>query len=356
MTQSTDRDVAIVSFSRYAASEADDLGEIEMLMPVIAEALGTVGLTAQDMGFVCSGSSDYLAGQPFAFVTALNAVGPWPPLAESHVEMDGAFALFEAWMRLQHGDIDTALVYSFGKSSPGDLPRVLALQTDPYHVAPMFPDAVALAGLQARQLLERGTVSEERAAGIVSRALAAAVGDPFAQRAGDLSAEEVLATERWADPLRKLDCPPISDGCSVMVLAAGDRARELTDRPVWLRGMDHRVEASALGVRDLTDSPSTRAAAEGAGAVGHFDVAELHAPFSYQQALLEDVLGLGGNGTAINPSGGALTSNPVMTAGLDRVGLAARHLQRGDGERALAHATSGPCLQQNLVTVLEVSS
>jgi acetyl-CoA acetyltransferase len=138
------------------------------------------------MGFVCSGSSDYLAGQPFAFVAALNAVGPWPPLAESHVEMDGAFALFEAWLRLQHGDIDTALVYSFGKSSPGDLPRVLALQTDPYHVAPMFPDAVSIAGLQARRLLDTGAVTEERAAGIVSRALAAAVGDPHAQRSGEL--------------------------------------------------------------------------------------------------------------------------------------------------------------------------
>jgi acetyl-CoA acetyltransferase len=352
----SDRDVAIVSYARYADAQADDRNEVEMLMPVLAEALGAVGLQAQDAGFVCSGSSDYLAGQPFAFVNALNAVGPWPPLAESHVEMDAAFALFEAWLRLQHGDIDTALVYGFGFSSPGDLARVLALQTDPYHVAPMFPDAVSLAGLQARQLLDTGAVTEERAAEIVAAAMAAAVGDAYAQRSGELTVDDVLASERWADPLRKLDCPPISDGCSVVVLAAGDRARELTDTPVWIRGMDHRIEPAALGVRDLTDSPSTRAAAAGAGADGHVDLAELHAPFSYQQALLEDVLGLRGNGTVVNPSGGALASNPVMAAGLDRIGQAATRLQRGEGHRALAHATSGPCLQQNLVAVLEVSA
>jgi hypothetical protein len=46
----------------------------------------------------------------------------------------------------------------------------------------------------------------------------------------------------------------------------------------------------------------------------------------------------------------------MMSAGLDRVGQAAQRLQRGEGQRALAHATSGPCLQQNLVAVLEVSS
>jgi acetyl-CoA acetyltransferase len=352
----SDRDVAIVSYARYAGAQADDLSEIEMLMPVFGEALGDVGLEAQDMGFVCSGSSDYLAGQPFAFVAALNAVGPWPPLAESHVEMDGAFALFEAWLRLQHGDVDTALVYSFGKSSPGDLARVLALQTDPYHVAPMFPDAVSLAGLQARRLLDAGVVTERRAAEIVSAALAAAVGDPHAQRAGQLGVDDVLAAERWADPLRKLDCPPVSDGCSVVVLAAGDRARELSDTPVWIRGIDHRVEPAALGVRDLADSSSTRAAADGAGADAHVDLAEVHAPFSYQQALLEEVLGLRRNGTVVNPSGGALVSNPVMSAGLDRIGQAAKRLQRGEGRRALAHATSGPCLQQNLVAVLEVSA
>ena len=52
-----------------------------------------------------------------SLIAGLDAVGAWPPLRESHVEMDGAWALYEAWVRLQHGDIDTALVFAFGKSS-----------------------------------------------------------------------------------------------------------------------------------------------------------------------------------------------------------------------------------------------
>ena len=43
-----------------------------------------------------------------------------------------------------------------------------------------------------------------------------------------------------------------------------------------------------------------------------------------------------------------------MAAGLARIGEAARRASwRGDGDRAVAHATQGPCLQQNLVCVLE---
>jgi hypothetical protein len=83
------RDVAIVSFAQSAKAR-DQRNEIEILMPVVAEAVKACGLPRTEIGFTCSGSSDYLQGQSFAFVGALDAVGAWPPIKESHVEMDGA--------------------------------------------------------------------------------------------------------------------------------------------------------------------------------------------------------------------------------------------------------------------------
>jgi acetyl-CoA acetyltransferase len=344
-------DVAIVSYRQFATRREQERNEIEYLLPVVKETLAPTGLTTQDMGFTVSGSSDYLAGQAFAFVSALDAVGPWPPIAESHVEMDGAFALYEAWVRLQHGDIDTALVYAFGKSSPGDIGRVLALQLEPYTMAPLWPDAASLAALQARALLDSGKASEKDLARVVARSRKAAQDNPHAQLKGDRDEASLLDEPLFNDPLRKHDLPPISDGAAVMVLATGDRARELTDKPVWIRGIDHRIESQALGSRDLTDSASTRLAAQKAGLTPDVDIAELHAPFSHQELILIDALGLDETRTRINPSGGALASNPVMAAGLIRVGEAAARLE--PGQRAVAHATSGPCLQQNLVCVLE---
>jgi hypothetical protein len=42
-----------------------------------------------------------------------------------------------------------------------------------------------------------------------------------------------------------------------------------------------------------------------------------------------------------------------MAAGLIRIGEAANRIMARRGDRAVAHATQGPCLQQNLVCVLE---
>src|SRR5437763_1294718 len=222
------RDIAVVATAQSPAIRKEERrNEVEILMPVVHDLRDRAGLTQKDIGFTVSGSCDYLQGQAFAFVTALDAIGPWPPIDESHVEMDGAWALYEAWMRLQYGDIDTALVYSFGKSSPGDIRRILSLQLDPYYLSPLWPDPAALA--------------------------------------------------------------------------------------------------------------------------------ELHAPFSHQEIILKRALGLGDD-VNVNPSGGALGSNPVMVAGMLRIIEAAQRIMDGQADRAVAHATSGPALQQNLVAVLEGDS
>ena len=63
----------------------------------------------------------------------------------------------------------------------------------------------------------------------------------------------------------------------------------------------------------------------------------------------------GGATLASVDAGGALAANPMIAAGLIRIGEAAQRIIDGDASRALAHATSGPCLQQNLVCVMEAA-
>jgi acetyl-CoA acetyltransferase len=141
----------------------------------------------------------------------------------------------------------------------------------------------------------------------------------------------------------------------VVIIAAADRARELCERPAWISGFAHQVDSGSLGARDLLSVPSAAGAASAAGAggveVAPIELAELHAPFSHQELLLREALGLG-DGVAVNPSGGALCGNPMFAAGLARIGMAARAVMSGRASRALGHATSGPALQQNLVCVL----
>jgi acetyl-CoA acetyltransferase len=333
------RPVAVASFASLVEARADT-DEVEMLAPTIAEALAAAKVGRRDVGFTVSASCDYLGGRPFSFVTALDAVGAWPPIRESHVEMDGAWALYEAWVALQHGDVDVALVYAFGRSTQGDLHEVLGAQLDPYTVAPLGVGAVDLAALQARATIDAKRCTERDMAAVAARSLGAEI-------------EGLLAAPYVAAPLRAHDCAPPADAVAAVVLVAGERARACVDRPAWIRGIDHRIEPHALGARDLTRSVSVEIAAAKAGVAERpVDVAEIDAPFSHQEILVRTALGLG-DSTRVNLSGGALAAWPYVVSGLLRIGEAARRVHAGEARRAVAHATSGPCLQQNLVCVLE---
>jgi acetyl-CoA acetyltransferase len=350
------RDVAIVSFSQTPVRAGVRETEAQLLFPVVADAIEQSGIPRKEIGFTCSGSADYLAGASFAFVGNLEATGAWPPISESHVEMDGAWALYEAWVRLQHGDIDSALVFSSGICSRGDMREVLCLQNDPYHLMPLWADHVSLAALQARALLDTGKVTEADLAAVAARSRRAALGNPFALAAGDVTAEAMAAEPYVVSPLRTGDCAPVADAAAAMVLVAGDRARDACERPAWIRGIDHRIEPHYPGLRDLTTSESTRLAARHVG-VGDapVEVAELAATFSHEELILRDALELGDT-VDVNPSGGALAGHALMVSGLVRIGEAFRQIHDHGRRRTLGHATSGPCLQQNLVCVLEGDS
>jgi len=347
------RPVSIVSFAQSGGRVDVEETETQMLYPVVSEAIERSGIPRQEIGFTCSGSADYLAGAPFAFVGNLEATGAWPPISESHVEMDGAWALYEAWVRLQHGDVDVALVFSSGISSRGNLREVLCLQNDPYYLMPLWADHVSLAALQARAYLDASGAKESDLAEVASRSRRNALSNPNALLSGEQGPDELLAEPYVVSPLRASDCPPVTDGAAAAILVAGDRAREVCDRPAWIRGIDHRIDPHYIGVRDLSRSESARVAAQHAG-VGDapVEVAELAAAFSHEELILREALGLGDE-VEINPSGGALVSNPMMVSGLTRIGEAFRQINENGRHRAVGHAASGPCLQQNLVCVLE---
>lgn len=335
-------DIAVVGFAHapHVRETTGTTNGVEMLAPCFRQLYDELGITKSDIGFWCSGSSDYLAGRAFSFISAIDAIGAVPPINESHVEMDAAWAFYEAWVKIRTGEVDTALVYGFGKSSAGDLPRTLAMQLDPYLVGPLWPDSLSMAGLQARAGLDSGKWTDADMAAV-------------AAAHSDSTVDELLSRPFVADPLRAHDCAPITDGAAAIVLASGDRARELRERPAWITGIEHRIDSPNFGARDLTTSPSTVAAARAAtGGDVAFDLAELHAPFTHQQLILTEAIGLDAT-TTVNPSGGPLTANPMFAAGLERIGESAGRIFDGSAGRVLAHATSGQLLQQNLVAVME---
>lgn len=350
----TENDIAIVGFAQTAPDRRSQLTEADLVLHSTRAVMADIGLDKSEIGFTVSGSCDYLSGQAFSFVQNTDAYGMVPAINESHVEMDGAWALYEAYVRLLQGDIDIALAVGVGKNSNSDPSTLYTIEFDPYYLTPLGADTWSLAALQARALIDSGKATERDFAEVVVRNRANAKSNPYAQVKGDYSVDELMAADYVRNPLRRHDLPPTTDQAAAIVLARGKRAYDFCERPAWITGIDHRIEAHLPTVRkDITTSVSTRLAAQGAGvANGPIEVAEVHAPFGFQELIVTESLGLDAS-TEVNPSGGALATHAVMVAGLIRMGEAANQIIKNGRNRTLAHATSGPCLQQNLVCVLE---
>lgn len=348
------RDVGIVAFAESQLTYGTTNTPVEMIVPTVNEVLTNAGIERTEVDFWCHGSCDYMTGQPFSFVAAVDALGAWPPIIESHVEMDGAWALYEAWMKIQTGEANVALVFGNGKSSAGDMNRALTLQQDPYTVAPLWPGLTAMEGIGACAALQAGTVTERQMAKAASRARRDGAKNGNVLVSGSESADELLSRAVTSAPFRDHDLPAMADGVSAIIIATGDAAKRIAKRPAWIRAIDHRIDHQNLGWRDLARSTSAAIAASEVGVHNDkVDIAELHTTFSHHEQLLINALQLRTDATRITPSGGALVGNALMAAGLSRFGHAARAIFDGTADRAVAHAQQGACLQQNIVAVLE---
>ena len=348
------RETAIIAYAQTPmVRDAGAQNEVELIMQVVHKVLHDLNISQSDIDFTCSGSCDYLQGVSFAFVDGLNAVSSVPPIKESHVEMDAAWALYEAWLKIQTREVDIALVYGFGKSSPGEIRNIMSLQLDPYYLAPLWPDSISLAALQAKAMLDKNLISEEQMAEVVQRSRENAKSNVNSQLSGDFSIEDLLKEPTFISPLRKHDCAPISDGASAVIIASKKSALSLCDNPAFISAIDHRIETGQLGYRDLTILPSIRKSSNMINLNKiKVDAAELHAPFSHQELLLKKELDLSDT-VLINESGGALAGNIMMAAGLDRIGCIFSQIKSRKIKSGLAHATSGPCLQQNMLVLME---
>ena len=221
------RNVAIVATAQRPFEQRTQLTSVELIAPVIREVLANAGIARTEVGFWCHGSCDYMSGQPFSFVSAVDAIGAWPPIVESHVEGDGALALYEAWIKIQTGECDTALVFANGKTTAGPIDRILTLQMDPYIMAPLWPGASGVAAVQARACLEAGIITERAMAEVVARSIAAGIANPNVGWGEAVTADELLARPHSTAPLRPHDIGLPADGAVAVVLAADDVARQI---------------------------------------------------------------------------------------------------------------------------------
>ena len=178
---------------------------------------------------------------------------------------------------------------------PATCPACCRRQLDPYYYAPLWPDSVAIAGLQARAHARHRHASPRPRWPGSRIATARRPGQP--PRPGARARRR--STSCWredflSDPLRRPRLPADlrrrrRRSSSPPATGPGSGST----RPAWIRGIDHRIDSHNFGARDLDACPvaSPRRRRRPACSDGKVDVAELHAPFTHQEKIVRDGAG-----------------------------------------------------------------
>jgi acetyl-CoA C-acetyltransferase len=300
------------------------------------------------------------------------------------VPQDGSQAVLYAAATILSRHMDTMLLLSACKESMHQSRNIITnYGFDPIYQRILGLDYLMASALQATQYMHRYGITREQCARVVVKNRKNAKNNPFAQAPMDFAVDDVIHSRMLASPISELDAYPVSDGACAMILANEEKARKLTDKPVWIAGVGNSRDAHNLGNRHLADCDSLVVAAQKAYKMAgitnprnQIDVAELSEQYSYQELLWTEGLGVcdkgeGGklidSGTTemdgelpVNPSGGVISGVPTLVAGMSRVAEATLQLRGEAGARqvndariAVAHGMSGPGSQLHTVIVLE---
>ena len=271
----------------------------------------------------------------------------------------GGVAIKEAVQAIVSGMYNTVLVVGVEKmmSTPIEhTTKILASAAggDEIQHGATFP---SLYGLMAQRHFHTYGTTQQHLAKISVKNHKNAMANPLAQFHKPITEEDVFNSRVIADPIKLLDCSPISDGAAAVILTRGEEG-------VALYGLGHSTCPISLAERaDLTIMPAVveagrEAYAKSGISPSEIDFAEVHDCFTIAELIQTEDLGfcekgqggmmietgqtaLGGR-IPINPSGGLKAKgHPIGATGVSQVVEIVKQLRGQAGERQVENARVG---------------
>jgi acetyl-CoA acetyltransferase len=359
--------VAIVGLAEFGLGIAPEGSTpVDVMGNAALAALDDAGLESADVDGLLAASTQL----PWASVSLGEFLGVQPRYSDSTQLGGSSFMahLHHAALAITGGACEVAVIgYGSTQRSVGRA-KASVQEIDPAEAPyrPMNPvTAYALAA--SRHMYEFGTTREQLAEVAVA-ARKWAQRNPNAWSTKDLTVQDVLAAPMIADPLGVKDCCLVTDGGAAVVVTSAERARSLTDKPVYLLGAGEAH--SHRHISHMPDLVRTSAVDSGARAFemaglkpADVDVLQLYDAFTITPILFLEDLGFCAKGEGgpfvsggriapggelpLNTNGGGLSYQHPGMYGLLAIVEAARQLRgestgQVDGAHvALAHGNGG---------------
>jgi acetyl-CoA acetyltransferase len=359
--------IAIVGLAEYGLGVAPEGSTpVDVMGHAALDALADAGLTTDDVDGLLAASTQL----PWASVNLGEWLGVNPSYSDSTQLGGSSFMahLHHAALAIEGGACEVAVVaYGSTQRSVGRA-KASVQELDPAEAPyrPMNP-VTGYALATSRHMHEFGTTRQQLAEVAVA-ARRWAQRNPNAWSKKDLTIEDVLDAPMVCDPLGVKDCCLVTDGGAAVVVTSAERARSLTDKPVYLLGAGEAHSHRHIShMPDLTTTSAVQSGERAFAMAGltpaEVDVLQLYDAFTITPILFLEDLGFCAKGEGgpfvsggriapggelpVNTNGGGLSYQHPGMYGLLAIVEAARQL-RGESTGqvegahvALAHGNGG---------------
>ncbi|MFQ5833254.1 MAG: thiolase domain-containing protein [Candidatus Thorarchaeota archaeon] len=356
-----DRKVAVAGVGISKFGELWDQSIRDITLDAGMVCIFDAGVRGADIDAICIGnmSAGRFTGQEHlgAMAADMGGLGNVPAYSVEAACASGGAAVRQAYMAIRSGEHDIMMVLGMEKMSDvtqTDAMNTMSVASD-WEWEGMFGATFpALYAFMARRhMMEYGT-TEEHLSLVTVKNHANAAHNPYAQFQRPVPLEVVMKSGFIADPLRVLHSSPVSDGAAGLIMCSEEKAKELTDTPVYVHASTQASDTLALHDRESItrmDSVilSSREALKRAGLkITDIDVLELHDSFTISEIMQVEDVGIvkkGEGGKAqeeglteiggkfpVNTSGGLKArGHPIGATGVAQI-VELVHQLRGDAE------------------------
>lgn len=355
------RPVYVVGIGWHRYQDPSEASFVTLGLQAARQALGDarVPFAAIDTAYVARALLGMACGRPI--LRHLGATG----LPITHIEnasASGSTAFRAACLEVASGMADTALVLGVDKRSP-----VVRAESEA-GICQLAADLIApfthFALLADKYVHRSGADMRDIALVAVKNHNNGAL-NPHAQRQKARTLDEVLGGRKVSGELTVLQCTPVGEGASAVVLMSEDAIREHgidPSRAVRVLSSAGKSQALYEDVTSfdelLTQATCAQALREAGVAPSSLDVVELHDAFSIEEVLYVEAMGLCkpgqaipalkagefhiGGRVAVSPSGGLIAmGHPIGPTGVGQIAEITLQLRGEAGRRQQPGARTG---------------
>ncbi len=369
--------VAIVGVGQTKFGRRTDASIKEIAFEGFKEAVEDAGIMRGEIeaSIVCSATHYDKQRTPAGVIAEYLGLNPQPTYNVEAVCASSGVGVRNAWALICSGLHDIVAVIGFQKMTElrsDEIQEVMGRSGDVMWESPFGPTMPAYFAAYANAHMNKYGTTEEHLAKVSVKNHFYGAKNPKAMFQKEITVEDVIKSRPIATPLKQYDCCANSDGAACLILASEEKARKITDTPVWIAGLGLASSPMSLTSRGtpLTSFTCSVEAANQAYKMAGItpqdvDVAEVHDCFTITEIINYEDMGFCERGKGgelleqgqtyldgkipVNVDGGLLAKgHPVGATGASQIRTlvqqlrgAAGQTQVKDAEIALAHNLGG---------------